>query len=265
MPMIWGIIAAGRALRMSRPHLGMRWVRTVLHMGVHRTGTTSLQHMLDRNANQLGRKGVARLIVYEENMMGPIRVNMQAGALYPQAGARLARFGAAFRVHCDTIVVTIRSYDTYWESCLAYTKAVGMLLRPLSIMAQAATGPRGWRDVIRDLGAGFPDCDIKVAVYEEPADAGAVMLDTTALDDTHQCYNVTPAGAAPTFDPATRNQLRDRYATDIAWLDNGADGIATRITLNTHTDMDRIGLGELAKAGPGTSTGGHHGNQRRLV
>ena len=198
-------------------------------------------------------------------MMGPIRVNMQAGALYPQAGARLARFGAAFRVHCDTIVVTIRSYDTYWESCLAYTKAAGMPLRPLSIMAQAATGPRGWRDVIRDLGAGFPDCDIKVAVYEEPADAGAVMLDTTALDDTHQRYNVTPAGAAPTFDPATRNQLRDRYATDIAWLDNGADGIATRITLNTHTDMDRIGLGELAKAGPGTSTGGHHGNQRRLV
>ncbi len=319
MSMIAVIISIRRALGVVGSHLGMRRMKTALHIGVHRTATTSFQHLLDRNEPYLAENGVAvwtprnlrggifsgmvrpphdtskacersttmiglslarlrrkstrYLIVSEENMMGTIRVNMNAASLYPQATPRLARFAAAFGETCDQIVMSIRSYDSYWASCFAFAASVGMPADRCPDMNDAASDPRGWRDVIRDVAAQFPRVPLHVAVFEDAADSNQLLLaqlaqhsvDAQDLSPMPGRCNVSAAGTTPAFTPKTRQLLRDRYTADLDWLHGGADGIATLITPTHTTDMDRIGADELTKVRQAATAGGHHGNEQRLV
>ncbi|MEL6586293.1 MAG: hypothetical protein AAFQ50_06455, partial [Pseudomonadota bacterium] len=131
-----------------------------------------------------------------------------------------------------------------------------------------------WRHVITDVAAAFPRADLCVWTHEETGirpDAAYATL--TGADDTASDVPVLNArlslGAlrqrlrddglvtslpgvgdsyAP-FAPDERAVLRDAYADDLAWLRDGADGLATFVTRRP-TDAparDRKGVPYVAR------------------
>ncbi len=318
MPMIALIIAARGALRAAGSHLGMRRVQKTLHIGVHRTATTTFQDYLNRNQScladggiavwtprylrgglfsgmirpphdtslacersaamvgltlaRLERKGFKQLVVSEENMIGTIRVNLRDGCLYSEAAPRLARFAAAFGHKCDRIVMGIRSYDTFWTSSLSYAKRAGIPDPTLKEKLAFATHPRGWRDLIADVKAQFPETPLVVTLFEDFASYSNDLLNVATHGESADLTlinkpvrrNMSPENCGLAFDDGTCASLQARYAGDIAWLENGADGLATLVRPQIN-NIDDTRVFKLAKAQHGAPDGGHHGKQQRLV
>lgn len=279
----------------------------ILHLGAHRTATTTLQMYLARNALALARAGVAvwtpdrtrnglfaglvqrpqditllderrahrsmgviavemarleqagtrRLIVSEENMLGTLRNNLREGLLYPLLDERARRFRDAFGARLRGLALSVRSYEGYWSSALAFAVAQG---RPLPTGAEVAAltrGQRGWPSVIGDIAAIFPGIPLTVWPFEALAGQpeaqlgllapGLQLLNATGARD---CLNPAPGrdkmrtlmrlrGEVPApdampagdgrwtpFDAPAQATLRARYAADLEWLASGADGLA---------------------------------------
>ncbi len=299
-------------------HLGMRTMETILHLGVHRTATTTFQDYLDRNAVRLDGAGVAvwtpsvirgglfsgmvrpphetsvaaerstnligltcarlrrkktrQLIVSEENMIGTIRVNLRSQSLYNELTPRLARFGKAFGHLCDRILLSIRSYETFWASSIAFGHVTGFPVLDAEAETRIVEHPRRWRHVIQDIHGLFPRAQISVLPYETfggkvdetlEAATGYRGLSAGMVGSSVQ-HNVSKAGRASPFDTQTQLKLRRRYDKDLEWLANGAGGIARLLTPQSKTDMDEIGTERLATIQRGAMTGGHYGTIRRM-
>lgn len=296
--------AASVALLSGASHL----VDVILHLGAHRTGTTSLQRYLENNRDNLNRIGtefwgpnrtrsglysglvkktsklsneaiirgerscglirmelnrldaasVKSLIVSEENMMGSIGANLSDGRLYSDAQARLQRFSGAFEGHCKRVCVSIRSYDKYWASVLAFAVQRGRKMPNPDDLDHLVTQPRRWRDLIGDVAAAFPFAEVVVWPFEAMVgqvdqqlavvNSGRVPPHMRGANDWH---NASPTGAklrqilidrgnqrqASTvskdysrwqpFDKHHITAFQAQYDEDIAWLRGGADGIAT--------------------------------------
>ncbi|PWE33703.1 hypothetical protein DDZ14_03275 [Maritimibacter sp. 55A14] len=284
-----------------------RLLEVVLHIGAHRTGTTTLQHHLHLNRDNLTKNGIAvwgpertraglftglirapaplsgaqalrgalssarirreiaalreaghsHLLVSEENMIGDIRTNLAAGALYPQAAARLGALGAGFGADCTSVAVALRSYDSYWASAIAYAIRAGLPLPDAAGLARLAGARRGWRQVLRETAAAFPGARLVVWDFDtlkgrigdqlalmvggllRPALAGPaghhnasgsrdLLRARLAARGDHAAAARIPPGKGPfmPFGPAARDAMRARYAGDLEWLRDGADGIA---------------------------------------
>ncbi len=289
-------------------------VDVILHIGAHRTGTTTLQVFLSGNQNKLSEIGVGfwgpektraglfsglvkpadkithdavlrgqrscglirvelgllekagagALIVSEENMIGTMRRNLSEARLYPDAKARLERFATAFGFHCRRIVLSIRSYDEYWASVLAFLVMRGAPVPDTGLLDRLVTQPRRWRDVIRDVADVFPAAEVMVwpfeAIVGQPERQLALMTGEpvpAGMTGKRQWHNASAsperlqgvlcdrgdAGAAKAipvgamrwqpFDPHHITALQAQYAEDIAWLRNGAGGKATYLETTT--------------------------------
>ncbi|MHA6324162.1 hypothetical protein [Roseivivax sp. CAU 1753] len=266
----------------------------ILHLGAHRSASTSFQRYMravaddllaggtgfwgpcrtrkglfhridtreaqdrDRGRVQLALRraadrGLARLVISDENMIGTARRNIAKGELYPDIGERLARYRAAFgpvaRAHLQ-----IRSLDLYWASALAYSLPRGMPLpRPDGLIHVAQTA-RGWRGVIEDVASALPDTRITVTPFErfatQPDRLLAAMADTPKAprDADGLWINRSPdmatlrqvleargelalslgqgEGRWMPFLPEHAAMLRETYQDDIYWLRAGAMGLA---------------------------------------
>ena len=279
--------------------LGEKLMDIILHVGAHRTATTSFQRYLRANADAIrasdtgiwgplrtrkglfsglfpgpamqGRSpdrvkgrvalqlasareaGVARLLVSDENMVGSSRHCVRTGVLFPAAGDRMARYGAAFDGTINRIILNIRSPETWWASAGAYAISRGHGVPDMAQLDRIATGSRSWRDVITDLACAVPDAEIKVATFEEYAGRpDALLAEATGVDTPpdrdHHWLNRAPdlpalrailveRGQAPDllpdntghWQPFTETQaanLRETYSDDLHWLAAGADGLA---------------------------------------
>ncbi|MGG7643861.1 hypothetical protein ACQ5SP_03510 [Rhodovulum sp. YNF3179] len=283
-----------------------RLLEVILHIGAHRTATTSFQQTLEANRanlrktglgfwgpaqtragllDGLGRdpaqataaerararrsraaiaaalaaerdRGTRRLVVSEENMMGTMRGNLAARALYPGLAVRLARIGAAFP-EVRRVALGVRGLEDYWASACAYAIAAGLPVAGPSAHAAIAAGPRSWRDVVRETAAAFPRAEVTVWAFDDvvgrPAAQLAMMTGgagTAALPGAARRQNASlprdglratlarrgalaEAAAIPPgpgrympFDRDQRAALRIRYAADLAWLRSGAAGLA---------------------------------------
>jgi hypothetical protein len=178
----------------------------MLHVGAHRTGTTTLQRVMCANRRRLLRQGIAflgpealrgarpgqggpaaggaagphavaaaadgLLIVSEENLLGTMPACLGGATLYPGAGARLAAAVAAFGPGCRGIGLAIRRPDDWWASVIAHQAAQGRAVSLAQIAALSA-GRRGWRDVIAELAAACPGVAVVVwrfdALIGDPA------------------------------------------------------------------------------------------------
>lgn len=266
----------------------------ILHLGAHRTASTSFQRYMrsagdalaaggtgfwgpgrtrkglfhrvgtreardrDRGRVQLAlngaaRRGVARLVISDENMIGTVRRNIVQADLYPDIGERLARFRAAFgpvaRAHLQ-----IRALDLYWASSMAFCLPRGMPLpRPdgLAVMTRHA---RGWRGVIEDVASALPETLITVTPFERFADQpDRLFTEMTGLREAPRNTLRPWVNMSPDL-PALRQVLEDRgepaialgtgqgrwmpflsdqaaalretYQDDIYWLRAGAGGLA---------------------------------------
>jgi len=281
----------------------------ILHLGAHRTATTSFQsyvrhNLADLTAQGMGFWGPSRtrgglfagiipvngspritrqarmakgrialhldraqvngtrvLIVSDENVIGAPRRNLRDLMLYRGAGERMARHAAAFGGQITRVVLSIRAFDSYWPSVLAYGVARGHALpQPAQLEGIAAKG-RGWRDVITDLACALPGAEIVVLPHEiyggMPERRLEIMAGGLIEGPRHHhriCLNRAPdlealrlclvlRGEDPDlldkgpgrYDPFTPDQqarLRELYQDDLFWLAAGADGLATLMTEN---------------------------------
>lgn len=206
----------------------------------------------------LARAGRRQLLISDENMIGTTRNNLRQRRLYPRLDERLLRFGPTLGPRLRRIGLSIRSYDTYWASCMAFGIAQGFRMPMTADLDHYITQPRRWRDVIRDVATAFPGAEILVWPYERFAgqpDAQLAFLTggvkpaagvTGARDwinpsprcdqlrmilnqrgDTSPGRNLTDqTGRWMPFDEAQRIAMRAQYAVDLDWLRSGADGLA---------------------------------------
>lgn len=196
---------------------GLRVLEVILHIGAHRTGTTTLQRSLQQNRHnltkngtivwgpsvtrggmfsgllranhadddqtqrlidrnrgvisieleRLAQRGVKRLIVSEENILGSMRNNLRSGMLYPDLGKRLVRFQQVFGSVCTRVAMAIRPYEDYWASAIAYAIPAGHRAMGPDDLDRLVTQPRSWRRVISDVAAAFPGGEVAVWEFDQ--------------------------------------------------------------------------------------------------
>ncbi|NNE52407.1 MAG: hypothetical protein HKN30_08385 [Sulfitobacter sp.] len=280
---------------------GRRLMDVILHVGAHRTATTSFQYYLRGQGDWLGaqktgfwgpgrtrkvvfpglfrtaavnrwrqvarraegrvrmhcaqaeERGLHRLIVTDENMIGTCAQNLRTARLYPATGERMARLNAAFDGRIKRIVLTVRAQDLWWASAAALTASRGHRLPDGLKCAAIADSPRGWRDVVTDLACAVPEAEILVRPFEVapgrveqllatllgssvpmPADApwhnrSPDLADLRRLRSDMGADTKEPGEGLGRFQPFTPVQcaaLRKHYADDLHWLAAGADGLA---------------------------------------
>lgn len=280
-----------------------------LHLGAHRTGTTTFQRFMTGNGfagangsdgiafwgpmrtrrglfsglvrnpervkaadlsvaqrscgrikmeiSRLAGRGVTDLVISDENMIGAIGQNLAAERLYSQIRARLAAFAPALGGNNLRLMLSIRSYHSYWASSLAYRIKAGHGSPNEETLDRLVTQPRRWRDVIYDIGVTFPEAQITVMPFEgvigDTQDQFEAVLGrqwpAKLRDPGHVC-NASPklselanilcdrddhSGAEALegihdrympFNALHIQKMRADYDEDIAWLLDGADGRA---------------------------------------
>ncbi len=278
-------------------------MRIVLHLGAHRTATTTFQRTLGDNAEALQRAGIAywgprrlraglfdglyggapvppprregraagrvalqiemaaragatSLVVSEENMAGTMRLITQAQRLYPDAGARVARFADAFAGNELTLGLSVRCPDAFWASVLGWRVLRGGSLPHPALCDRLVTQPRRWRHVIADLAQAVPQARIVVWTHEamagRPGDLLAHLTGASVpLKGSDRWCNpgvrlpelrayLADIGADPAlargaagrfmpFDAHQRAAMRGQYGEDLDWLAAGAGGLAEYI------------------------------------
>lgn len=207
---------------------------------------------------RLARAGRQHLLISDENMIGTTRNNLRQLRLYPRVSERLVRLRPGFGAGLCRIGLSIRSYDTFWASCLAFGIAQGFRMPLTADLDRYVTQPRRWRDLIRDLATAFPGIEILVWPYErfggQPEAQLALLTGGVTLGlpltGARERINASPHcdklrkildlrgdsalgrnltlrdGRWMPFDEAQRLALRAQYAVDLDWLRAGADGLA---------------------------------------
>ncbi|MEX0316830.1 MAG: hypothetical protein AB3N21_02695 [Ruegeria sp.] len=196
------------------------------------------------------RRGVRRLVVSDENMLGTMRRNMAEAQLYPTAGERMAHFVQAFEGSVADVILNIRALDQYWASSLGYGLKRGRGIPSSVALEWIASGERSWRDVITDIASAIPGTRLWVLPFEifagrPDAQLAAVTGGPAPGEHCRQWCNATPrlpelraamppdlTAALPRGDarwnpffPAQAAHMRAVYADDLMWLATGADGL----------------------------------------
>ncbi|EIE48686.1 hypothetical protein [Salipiger aestuarii] len=212
-------------------------------------------------------RGVATLMVSDEDMLGTPRGCVRAGALYPDAGARLRRVAAGFD-GVTRAVIQIRSPEMWWASTLAHLVARGLPLPEPERIEAFSTSQRGWRQVISDIAVALPRATLLVTPFERFVTRPDRLLRQVSgllytppvpptgiwahrappLEDLRQVLALRgddpallPAGPGRwmPFGPEQSARLRERYADDLFWLRAGADGLA-RLTEDPEAGQGRF-------------------------
>lgn len=280
-------------------------MKTVFHVGAHRTGTTTFQNWMQENAHTLAKSGLGfwgptrtrsglfsgitpqggfgtaesqlsrvrrriamgraqcaqnglhTLLVSEENALGGPQDNVRKRALYPGAGERLARYHAAFDGRVSHVLLTIRALDFYWASIIGFCVGRGLPMPGAHSIDSIARTARSWRDVIIDMRCAMPDIPIRVMSFESYVGRSAAILmqgvdcvvpqavpggwRNKGLSERQLRVLLEERGDARLdrvghserrfmpFRPDQARLLSTRYAADLDWLKNGADGVATWI------------------------------------
>ncbi len=196
-------------------------------------------------------RGVERLVVSEENILGAMRVNLRDGTLYPAAGERIAHHADAFGPALTDIVLNIRSLEVYWASVMGYALARGHGLPSGALLDRIVGEGRSWRDVIVEIACAAPDARLWVLPFETfagrpEAQLAAITGHPAPRSHARGWCNRTPrlpqlrqrvvaeiAACLPEgegrwmpFEAHQTSALRERYADDLMWLAGGADGFA---------------------------------------
>ena len=309
--------------------IGQSIMDVILHLGAHRTGTTTFQHFVRGHARTLeangigfwgpgrtrksvfpgmfhnippraphradGRvrlltaraeaRGISKLLVSDENMLGTCTYGFRHATLYPAVGERMARIAAAFGGRVSRVVLSIRAQDLWWASASALTAARGHKIHDAAKYARIAQNTRSWRDVITDLARAVPGADIRIMPFENFAGRPERMLQEAVdlrlpgkpqmlwlnrslplndlrgvLADQGSDPTLLPRGQGrwQPFTTAQAAVLREHYSDDLHWLTAGADGLAT-------LTEDEIRKRAGPSLPPAQETKGHGHEQRQVA
>ena len=112
-------------------------------------------------------QGIRRLLVSEENLVGPMDLNFKTQMLYPKIRTRLQAYAQMFQVAPTYVFINIRDYASYWASSFAFVSLRKTLPLFHKIKFDIVNEPRGWIDVIADASACFPMSKFVVGSYSK--------------------------------------------------------------------------------------------------
>lgn len=156
----------------------------VLHLGAHRTGTTSLQRYLQFHQNDLHNQGIQlvfppasrelplqnlairndRVLISEENMLGTMEGNLQQAMLYPDVKIKLARYSQLL-MRVDIVFMSIRDLADWWTSAISFCVSRKCDLPSNQTLERIADSPRGWSDIVTDVRQIFPNARVVVREF----------------------------------------------------------------------------------------------------
>lgn len=158
--------------------------QAILHVGAHRTATTTFQRYLDANRPAFRDAGIevhyppatretpellhapppGPWIISDENILGTMEGNIVAGDIYPGALGQLSRYPALLERATD-IYLSIRNYADFWSSAIAFTFDPGVGVPGRDALRAFAEARRGWVEVVEDLRAAAPAARIRVREF----------------------------------------------------------------------------------------------------
>lgn len=199
-------------------------------------------------------RGAHKLLVSDADLLGGLCETAEAGILYPDAGARVARYATVFPNGVTEVLICVRSLEMFWISLFSRALILGASVPDRARLRQIAHGDRSWRDVVTEVARALPDARIKVLAFErfrgQPERLLGAALDCgLPLDRQRSWMNRAPhlpelrrklaeRGEAPgrlpfgmghwnPFCSEELSALRELYSDDMMWLVGGAGGLAT--------------------------------------
>ena len=195
----------------------------VVHLGAHRTGTTSFQHFLRQNREYLQGLGISilvpdatrssemvdwsipagKVIVSEENILGTMEENIVKATLYPSIAKNLAELKQVV-ARPQKIFLSIRNIADWWTSAIAHCAARGGLDgKILPTSRRLVADQRSWKDVVGDIKTAFPEAELIVREFSCNLENPRWQLrNVTAwgglkeMTISNQAHNKRPSGEA---------------------------------------------------------------------
>lgn len=173
-------------------------VRSILHIGAHRTGTSSLQKFLRDNTDVLESSGInilcppesramntldvislrlareskrvsSKIVISEENLLGTMGHNALTKSLYPNAKPNLEKLAVIHQP--DVVMLSIRELGEYWTSSILFSLSRKEIPFPSrQELASISDMSRTWIDVVEDIQSVFSNSRLVVREFTHLTD-----------------------------------------------------------------------------------------------
>ncbi len=243
----------------------------VVHIGAHRTGTTSFQEFLRLNDRLFAESGIFalypprsrqgefgsiqtqhdRAILSEENLIGTMENNVNYRALYPNVASNLKR-GWPLLGQAGKVYISVRNYSDWWNSAIAFCITRGMKMPNQSVIEEIAKSKRGWPEVIDDVRATFTKAEIVVREFswkpENPKQHLRKLTDwpeITQANAEKKQHNRSPSASKLLESMANNRDLEnlDRIPVDGALQLFNSDQIKN-LDDKYHSDIEKLAISD---------------------
>jgi len=144
----------------------------VLGRAVTGAGDTAADHARLQAARRVlhrlymeGERGIDRVILSDENLIGTMPDNIREAVLYPHAGAHALALASVLPRAPSVIYLSVRGYADYWASAYVYSALRRRLPDFADVGPDVVAGKRGWVQVVADIRGAFPGVPIRVWIY----------------------------------------------------------------------------------------------------
>jgi len=183
----------------------------ILHLGAHRTASTHVQGVLQKNQALLAAAGIAApsqeavkialtkplgtripalragfrqlhtnaktVVISDENLLGFLNSIFIHGQFYPDTAMRMAQLRAMLPVDPQKIIIAIRPYESFFASAYGRWLAPDRPVLPRATLAKQVLGlARGWGEVLAEVAAAFPNSVLLVKEYSPDPRFGPAVL-----------------------------------------------------------------------------------------
>lgn len=189
-----------------------------LHLGAHKTATTSIQNIFEKNRNLLHENSifvpnlqkfrqethqfngtkinsfekysfekkldeVKYFLISDENLLGDLKPLVQDGIFYPFCEQKLKRLSIWLPSSPGKIFLSIRSYEEYFPSAISeiLKEDQNLILREKTIIRLLKI-KYGWTDLLQKIQKVFPHSQIIIWKYEDIKSVLPTILNKMLFD-----------------------------------------------------------------------------------